>query len=382
MTTLDRELLALERVLARERLCIDACEDGRTSFFTHVGAASKLVPGPWIAHRELVLSLALANLSPAQRSSLARAVRIEWHREFGVGRSLLEGFPSGLPLGGTSLAIRPRSDGPTCLYTWGLGPQADLPAHEWIVLRAQPEWCEDPAPRALSLRGLETLDQLGGHVLLLVDTATSARQLADFVRGRLRLAAHPRFAPHLDDGDGTSAQVPVLATDANLLVWPHDALDTPSLHRRRVHTVVVIAGDEGVRLAAARWAEQHVEARLDDRAARPARGRTTQPTVGDPGVGRRSRARPGARSQESQAPRGPADGPSEGGLLPGRVEVVHASCPGRLDGDGLLALLTRAGRPKVLLRGDPAWVRAGASRLADAGLIVAARSDGTQLGLW
>jgi hypothetical protein len=185
--------------------------------------------------------------------------------------------------------------------------------------------------------------------LLLVDTATSARQLADFVRGRLRLAAHPRFAPHLDDGDGATPQATVLASDANLVVWPHDALYAPTLHRRRAHTVVVIAGDEGVRAAAARWAEQHVDAR-------------------DPEPRSRDRA---ARTEARTPP-----------ALGGPVEVVHAACPGRLDADSLLRLLARAGLPKILLRGDPAWVRAGASRLADAGLIVAARSDGTQLGLW
>ena len=354
MSVLERELLALERVLARERLCVDACEDGRTSFFTHVGATPKLVPGPWIAHRELVLTLALANLSPSQRTALARAVRIEWRREFGVGRSLLEGFSSGLPLGGTSLAIRPRSDGPTCLYTWGLGAQADVAPCEWMVLRARPEWCGEssrsaPPLRTLTVRGLETLDQLGGSVLMLVDTATSARQLADFVRGRLRLAAHPRFAPHLDDGDGIQPQVTVLSAESNLVVWPQDALDASSLHRRRIHTVVVVAGDESARLAAERWAAQHPEAYLT---ARSPRGRSR-------------------RDDDSPEVR-----------LRGPVEVVHAACPGRLDGDGLLRLLGRAGRPKVLLRGDPEWVRAGLDRLAEDGLTVVARSEGTQLGLW
>jgi len=72
------ELLAVQRMLARERLSIDDPQLGRTCFLSHLGAQSKLVPCPWVGHRDLLYALALANLNPAQRTSLGSGVARLW----------------------------------------------------------------------------------------------------------------------------------------------------------------------------------------------------------------------------------------------------------------------------------------------------------------
>jgi hypothetical protein len=250
----DDEVQLIQGMLGRERLAIDQCDGQRTAFLTHVGAQSRLVPGPWIAQRQLIMALALSNLNPAQRASLAHAVIVEWGREFGVGRLVLEAHASGLPLGGSSLLLRPRSPGgghPRVLYTWSLGLRASPVACDWMLLRAQPEWSLDRPPRPIGLRGLETLAQLGGTVLLLVPTAVAARQVADVVAEILPIHAHPRFLPYLEHHD----------PDAALLLWPHDAFGAASLERHTFSTAVLIAAPESVRVDAQRWAADrpHVE---------------------------------------------------------------------------------------------------------------------------
>lgn len=242
------EVQQIQAMLTRERLAVDLCDGNRTAFLTHVGAQSRLVPGPWIAHRQLIMALALANLAPNQRASLARAVIVEWGREFGVGRMVLSAVASGLPLGGSSLSMRPRTPGggghPHILYTWALGARATPVQVDWLLLRAQPEWACDAPPRPLGTRGLETLAQLGGSVLLLVPSAVAARQVADSVGTALPLDAHPRFAPFLEAHD----------SEAAVLIWPHDAIRASSLDRRKFSTAVLIAAPEAVRQEALRWA--------------------------------------------------------------------------------------------------------------------------------
>src|SRR5690606_14808951 len=155
------EIQQIQAMLTRERLAVDLCDGNRSAFLTHVGAPPRLIPGSWIAHRQQILALALANLSPSQRASLARAVVVEWGREFGVGRMVLSAVASGLPLGGSSLSMRPRTPGgdgrPNILYTWALGPRATPVTCDWLLLRAQPEWACDRPPRPIGARGLETL---------------------------------------------------------------------------------------------------------------------------------------------------------------------------------------------------------------------------------
>jgi hypothetical protein len=244
------EVQQIQGMLTRERLAVDLCDGNRTAFLTHVGAQSRLVPGPWIAHRQLIMALALANLAPNQRASLARAVIVEWGREFGVGRLVLSAVASGLPLGGSSLSMRPRTPGggghPHILYTWALGTRATPVQTDWLLLRAQPEWACEAPPRPIGTRGLETLAQLGGSVLLLVPSAVAARQVADSVAGALPLDAHPRFTPFLEAHD----------SEAAVLLWPHDAIRAGSLDRRKFSTAVLIAAPEAVRQEAMRWAAQ------------------------------------------------------------------------------------------------------------------------------
>ena len=319
MPTLDDQVQQIQAMLTRERLAVDLCDGQRSSFLTHIGAAPRLVPGPWIAHRQLVLALALANLAPNQRASLARAVIVDFGREFGVGRMVLTAVASGLPLGGASLSMRPRTPGgdgrPHVLYTWGLGPRATPVEVDWLLLRAQPEWALDEAPRPLGVRGLETLAELGGGVLVLVASPVAARQVAHAVGRSLTLAAHPRFTPYLDE-DRLEAEAPVL-------LWPHDAVGAASLAHRQFSTAVLVGAPEAVRADAMRWAA----------------------------------ARPG-------------------------LEVVDAACPGRVDRPALARLWRACGRPKVLLRGDPEWAAQGGPWLESLGATVAAHFEATQLGLF
>jgi hypothetical protein len=240
------ELLQVQRMLARERLSIDDSQIGRTCFLSHLGAQPKLVPGPWVGHRDLLYALALANLTPQQRTSLARAVLVEHEREFGVGRLQLEALSSGLPFGGSSLRLRHRTGGPTCLYTWGLGQSPKSMPCDWLLLRAQPEWAADDAPPPLRIEGLEMLAALGGEVLVLVATAVGAVQIAKACAGRVAIAAHPRFAPHLEGHD----------PEAPVLLWPHDALDGAGLRRHEIAAVVLVGAPEDVRRDAKAWLER------------------------------------------------------------------------------------------------------------------------------
>jgi len=306
----DRE--AVLRLLARERLCVDAFAPGRTSFLSHLGAQPRLVPGPWIAHRELLMALALANLTPEQRESLARAVLVDHGREFGVGRVLLSTLASGLPFGGSSLLLRPRGGGPVCLYTWALGQEARPAACEWLLLRAQPEWAIEGAS-PLTARRVQALAAMDQDVVIFVPSAVAARQVAELCLEGLEFSAHSRFSPHLE-----GARPP-----AKIAIWPHDAVDGASLARRPVSAAIVIDAPESVAGNVQRWAQER-----------------------------------------------------------GGVAVEAASCPGRLDRAGLLALWRACGAPKILLRGDPAWAAAGMGWLRAIGGAVELQPDATQLGLF
>ena len=180
----ESELHLVQQLVARERLSLDLCARGRTSFLSHVGAVPRLVPGPWIAHRDLIYALALANLAPAQRTALARAVLVEHDREFGVGRLLLRTLPSGLPLGGSSLRLQPRG-GPACLYTWAVGETAASTPCEWLLLRAEPGWSQPEPAKPLAAHALETLHALEASVVILVATAADARLVADRCQQRV-----------------------------------------------------------------------------------------------------------------------------------------------------------------------------------------------------
>lgn len=241
MSAPDRD--AVLRLLARERLSIDAHAPGRTTFLSHLGAAPKLIPGPWIGHRELLLALALQNLTPEQRRSLAQAVLVDYEREFGVGRLLLRALPSDLPFGGASLSLRPRKEGPHCLYTWALGPAARSAPCEWLLLRAQPEWAPGGAA---PLRGdaLATLQALDAGVVIFVPSAVAARQVASACLGGVPYTAHPRFLPLLDGAD----------PNASIALWPHDAVGQASLSRRTAHVAVAVDAPEPVRREIQGWA--------------------------------------------------------------------------------------------------------------------------------
>ncbi len=243
MTNVEEQIQQVQRMLSRERLTIDEPGEGRTCFLSHLGAPRKLTPGTWIGHRDLLYALALANLSPSQRTSLARAVLVEHGREFGVGRLRLQTMPSGLPFGGSSLVMEPRAGGLTVAYTWALGMAPGTVPCDWLLLRAQPRWALPAAPPVLVSESLETLVALGGNVVVLVKGATEARQVAEAVGDRVELAAHPRFASHLEG----------LTSDASVLVWPHDAVDATGLRRWKVVAVVLVDAPERVRAATKQW---------------------------------------------------------------------------------------------------------------------------------
>lgn len=311
------ELRTVQRLVARERLSLDEPAPDRTCFLSHVGAQEKLVPGPWISHRDLVYAMALANLSPAQRTSLARAVLLEHGREFGVGRLRLEAASSGLPLGGSSLRLEHRQGGPVCLYTWALGEEATAVPCRWLLLRAQPEWALDRPPPVFKLGGLRALVELGGEVLVLVESAVGALQIARACAAAgLELAAHPRFSPYIEG----------LKPDAPVLLWPHDAIEGAGLRRHEVMAVVMVGAPEAVRQRVDAWIERQ------------------------PGGGR-------------------------------RVEAVEVSCPGRADRETLRALWLECGRPHVLLRGEPRWAGEGARWLQSLGARVEVQGRATQLAL-
>lgn len=160
----------------------------------------------------------------------------------------LQTLASGLPLGGSSLLMEPRTGGTSCLYTWGLGPNATPAACDWLLLRASPEWAIEPAPKRFSARGIQLLTQLGGEVLLLVDTAVGALQVAQACAGTLRIAAHPRFSPHIE----------ALDPEAPVLLWPHDALDGAGLRRHEVVAVALVDAPERVQTELRSWVSRRV----------------------------------------------------------------------------------------------------------------------------
>jgi len=284
---------------------------------------AKLVPGPWIAHRELLYSLALANLSPERRRSLAQAILVDYDREFGVGRLVLRALPSGLPFGGASLALRPRGGDPRCLYTWALGPDATPSPCDWLLLRAQPEWALDSAP-ALLPADLETHHALGSDVVVFVPSAVAAQQVAEHCLHRIPFTAHPRFLPHLGD----------TVNDAKIALWPMDAVPSQSLSRRRVSAVIIVDGTETTTRTIQRWA-----ATLSD-----------------------------AREAETGKPND--------------IAIAEACCPGRQDRKGLLSFWEACERPAILLRGDPTWTGSGQLWLRACGATVELQGDSTQLGLF
>ncbi len=222
--------------LAQERLALDETPPGRTAFLSHLGAALPLRPGPWIGHRDLLYALALANLSPAQRESLARAILVEHDRPFGVGRLRLRTAPSGLPLGGALLWMAPRGSSERILYAWGLGPGAKPLTVSWLLLRAHPSFGLADPPPALDPKAVATAAALG-DVLVAVDGAVTAKLVADRLRPVVPVAAHPRFAPHLDGLDPA----------AQVLVWPHDALGSRALSRRSLVAILLVDAPEAVR---------------------------------------------------------------------------------------------------------------------------------------
>lgn len=313
-------LLDVQRILTRERISLDGVESGRTCFLSHLGAQPKLVPGAWAAHRDLAYALALANLSPTQRTSLARCLLLEHGREFGIGRLRLTPLASGLPAGGSSLLLEPRrrESGLRCLYTWGLGPQATVTACDWLVLRAQPEWACDAPPPVLRPSGLETLVALGGEVLLLVENATVALAVAEACAGRVALASHPRFSPFLESLDPS----------ASVLLWPHDALGSVGLRQKPILAAALMGAPESERQRVRSWL-----------AAR------------------------------------------EGATRAGDYELVSVGCPGRLDRTGLERFWTACGRPRVLLSGDPTWAAEGGAWLRRCGATVEIQGQATQLPL-
>lgn len=321
----EADLHLVQRLVARERLSLDLCARGRTCFLSHVGSVAKLVPGPWIGHRDLILALALANLTPAQRTALARSVLVDHGREFGVGRLALTALPSGLPLGGCALRLHPRGGGPVCLYTWALGESAGTTGCEWLLLRAEPTWSLRQPPSPLTPHALETLHALGASVTLLVDTAVAARQVADRCLARVPFTAHPRFLPQLEGHD----------PHAKVRLWPHDAVAAPGFWPapkdrskqipEQSGAVLLVDAPEPVRQQVHAWHAAHPHAR--------------------------------------------------------GVEVAPASCPGRIDRDGLERLWHACERPQILLRGDPEWSGDARRYLQDLGARVETQAQGTQLPL-
>lgn len=318
------DLAAVQQLLAKGRLSLDRCERGRATFLSHVHAAKALVPGPWIGHRDLIYALALANLSPEQRKSLARAVLVDHGREFGVGRLSLTTCPSGLPFGGSSLLLRQRAGGPTCMYTWALAPDAAAARCDWLLLRAQPEWAAPAPPPPLGPDAVATLDALGFEVLIFVDSGVCARQVADRCLAGLEHTAHPRFLPFLD-GHTPRARV---------RLWPH-ASDPHAF-----------------------------DSFLKDRSKQPdaplALILVDAPAALRAGVETWLKSQPAAR----------------------KVELAAATCPGRAGRGDLSRLWDACGRPNVLLRGAPEWTAAAAAFLRDLGARTETQGDSDQLGLF
>ena len=343
----EAELHLVQQLVARERLSLDLCARGRTSFLSHVGAVPRLVPGPWIGHRDLIYALALANLAPAQRTALARAVLVEHDREFGVGRLLLRTLPSGLPLGGSALRLQPRG-GPACLYTWAIGETAAATPCEWLLLRAEPCWAQPDPPKPLTAQALATLHALEASVVILVATATDARMIADRCLQQVPYTAHPRFLPHLQPLPETSKSSGPDAPRVRL--WPHDAVAAPGFWSPSARAT------SGAR----------------DRSQRPGRGGPPS-AHGEPGAVLMIDAPEPVRRQVEAWHAAHPDAK--------RIEIACARCPGRVDRAGLSALWQACGRPQVLLRGDSEWAGDARRFLHELGVRVEAQAQGTQLPL-
>jgi hypothetical protein len=78
---------------------------------------------------------------------------------------------------------------------------------------------------------------------VLVPTAVGAVQIAKVCAGRVAVAAHPRFAPHIEGHD----------PEAPVLLWPHDSLDGAGLRRHEIAALVLVDAPEPVRLEAEAW---------------------------------------------------------------------------------------------------------------------------------
>jgi len=343
-TSSEAELHLVQQLIARERLSLDLCARGRTCFLSHLGAVPRLVPGPWIAHRDLIYALALANLAPAQRTALARAVLVEHDREFGVGRLVLRTLPSGLPLGGSSLRLQPRG-GPTCLYTWALGELAAATPCEWLLLRAEPGWSQPDPPGTLTPASLETLHALSASVVILVATAADARMVAERCLQRVPFTAHPRFLPHLEGTIAAATRAP----DARVRLWPHDAVAAPGFWSPSARTT------SGAR----------------DRSQRP--GRSAPTPASEPGAVLLVDAPEAVRRQVAAWHAAHPDAR--------RIEIACARCPGRADRAAVHTLWQTCERPQILLRGDPEWAGEARRFLQDLGARVEAQAQGTQLPL-
>ncbi len=319
-------------MMARERWLIDAFAPGKSTLLTYLGAAPSLRPGPWLAHRDLVAALALANLSPGQRESLARSARVEWGREFGVGRTKIWAHSSGLPFGASTVTWVPRLGGVKVSSAWALGASATPVESEWLILRASPEWALDPSPPAIKAHGLMTLLGLGGGVLALVPTAVAAHQLAAMLPDSTPIVAHPRFLPHLaPDGTRPATAASVASHEKSagaLILWPHDALSQAGLRRHAFRTVLLFAAPESVQLEL----HQHLQ----------------------------------QRDESSSAP----------------IDVIETALPGRVLRPALREFIRACGDPNVAVDGDARWTHPAADWLRDEGLRVVLRSRATQLGLF
>jgi hypothetical protein len=115
-----------------------------------------------------------------------------------------------------------------------------------LLLRASPEWALEPAPKRFSARGIQLLTQLGGEVLLLVSSAVGAVQIAAACAGTVKVAAHPRFSPHIE----------ALDPEAPVLLWPHDALDGAGLRRHEVVAVALVDAPVPVQAELKAWVER------------------------------------------------------------------------------------------------------------------------------
>ena len=304
-------------MISRERLSLDEPAADRTCFLSHVGAQGKLVPGPWIGHRDLVYAMALANLSPAQRTSLARAVLVDHGREFGVGRLTLEAVSSGLPLGGSSLRLAHRQGGaPVPLYL-GVGGGAHCGG---VRLAAASGAGRVGAGRA---------------------SASAAGQGA----------AHPGLVGGGDAGAGG------YRGGGPCRSWP------------RVETRFVSRP-----ILASRRTSRGSSPRR--RCCFGPMTPSTAPACSDTRSPRwcwsARRSAYGSKSMRGEFGGGPAGE---------RLQITEVGCPGRVDREHLRAFWESCARPRILLRGDSEWTAQGAQWLRSQGATVEVQGQATQLSL-